>query len=101
VRWLFLVALPFKLANDASQFIGPIFLNLLLTAISNDGPVLRSYSYAAAMFAGLVGGALCESQFWQRSMRAGFRLRACLIAAIYRCFVHLTSSSVCRRGVSA
>eukprot|EP00955_Chlamydomonas_euryale_P046816 353511-Chlamydomonas_euryale.AAC.6 len=30
VRGLFLAALPFKLVNDAAQFVGPVFLNLLL-----------------------------------------------------------------------
>lgn len=84
VSSLFLVAFPFKLGNDASQFIGPLFLNLLLTAIASGTPVLVSYGYALLMFLGLLLGSVCECQYWHRTMRAGFRLRACLIAAVYR-----------------
>ena len=85
VAWLFITATPFKALNDASQFVGPVFLNLLLTSIARGDPARKSYSYAAGMFAGLVFGSICEGQYWQRSMRAGFRLRAALIAAVYRC----------------
>ena len=34
---LFLVALPFKLVNDASQFVGPVILNRLLTVVAGQG----------------------------------------------------------------
>lgn len=82
---LFLAALPFKLLNDASQFVAPVFINLLLASISGGDPVSHSYGLAGIMFLGLVAGSVCENQYWQRSMRAGFRLRAALVAAVYRC----------------
>jgi hypothetical protein len=82
---LFFAALPFKLINDASQFVGPVFLNLLLASITRSDPPRRSYGYAILMFIGLQLGCMCEAQYWQRSMRAGFRLRASLVAATYRC----------------
>lgn len=81
---LFITALPFKLMNDASQFVGPVFLNLLLSSITRNDPPARSYLYAIGMFAGLILGCVCEGQYWQRSMRAGFRLRAAVVAAVYR-----------------
>lgn len=60
-------------------------LNILLASISRGDPPARSYIYATVMFIGLVFGSLFEAQYWQRSMRAGFRLRAALVAAIYQC----------------
>jgi hypothetical protein len=50
---LFLSALPFKLLNDASQFVGPIVLNLLLASIA---PPTSGPSSAATV--GAEGGAL-------------------------------------------
>ena len=35
VRGLILSALPFKLVNDASQFVGPVVLNLLLSSVAS------------------------------------------------------------------
>lgn len=40
---LLLSALPFKLLNDACQFVGPIYLNKLLTA---NPPDYHSYLFA-------------------------------------------------------
>lgn len=79
------MAAPFKILNDASQFVAPVFLNLLLSAIAAGAPVLHSYMLAVAMFVGLILGTICECQYWQRTMRAGFQLRAVLIAEVYRC----------------
>jgi hypothetical protein len=85
VKWQFIAAAPFKAANDASQFVGPVFLNYLLGSIGRNDPPGKSYLFAVVMFAGLILGSLAEAQYWQRSMRAGFRLRAALISAVYRC----------------
>eukprot|EP00892_Ulva_mutabilis_P008206 jgi/Ulvmu1/5758/UM025_0012.1 len=90
---LFLVAAPYKILNDASQFVAPVFLNLLLSAIAAGAPVLRSYLLAVAMFVGLILGTICECQYWQRTMRAGFQLRALLIAEVYRKIMFLTAGS--------
>ena len=84
------MAAPFKILNDASQFVAPVFLNLLLSAIAAGAPVLHSYMLAVAMFVGLILGTICECQYWQRTMRAGFQLRAVLIAEVYRCVSALT-----------
>jgi hypothetical protein len=83
--WQFITATPFKAANDASQFVGPVFLNFLLGSISRGDPPGQSYAYAVGMFAGFVLGSVAEAQYWQLTMRAGFRLRAALIAAVYQC----------------
>ena len=47
---LFVGALPFKLINDASTFVGPVFLNLLLGVVSAGQSSTLGYSYAALMF---------------------------------------------------
>ena len=68
---LFLAAIPFKLTNDASQFVGPFFLNLLLGVIGCPGAQMLGYGYAAAMLCGLVLGSLADNQHFQRVVRAG------------------------------
>ena len=68
---LFVGALPFKLINDASTFVGPVFLNLLLGVVSSGQSSTLGYSYAALMFVGLVLGTLADNQHFQRVMRAG------------------------------
>lgn len=60
-------------------------INLLLSAIATQAPAAHSYALAGAMFAGLLLGSVAECQYWQRTMRAGFQLRAVLIAEVYRC----------------
>ena len=75
--------------------MAPISINLLLTSIGRNDPAHISYGYVGLMFVGLIAGSVCESQYWQRSMRAGFRLRAALIAAVYRCVPELLRTCCC------
>lgn len=70
-RYLILTALPFKLCNDASQFVAPTFLSLLLGVVSSGQPSSLGYMYATVMLALLITGTLCDSQHFQRVMRAG------------------------------
>ena len=70
-RYLILTAIPFKLVNDAAQFVGPLFLNLLLNVVSSGQPSYLGYSYAILMFVLLVIGTLSDNQHFQRVMRAG------------------------------
>jgi hypothetical protein len=71
VRWHFLIAIPFKLANDAAQFVGPYFLNRLLATVATGGSPVVGYACAAAMLMGMLLGTLCDNQHFQRVMRAG------------------------------
>uniref|UniRef100_A0A8R7P5V4 ABC-type xenobiotic transporter n=1 Tax=Triticum urartu TaxID=4572 RepID=A0A8R7P5V4_TRIUA len=61
----------FKIGNDASQFVGPTVLSLLLELL----------------------GVLAEAQYFQNVTRAGFRLRSTLIAAVFRKSLRLTNDS--------
>ncbi|VAH23048.1 unnamed protein product [Triticum turgidum subsp. durum] len=61
----------FKIGNDASQFVGPTILSLLLELL----------------------GVLAEAQYFQNVTRAGFRLRSTLIAAVFRKSLRLTNDS--------
>ena len=42
--WLFLGAVPFKLLNDAAQFVGPFFLNRLLDVIQTGDSQVRIWA---------------------------------------------------------
>lgn len=61
-------AIPFKLVNDAAQFVAPTSINLLLNL--GNAPA-KGYLLAFAMWLGLELGTLCDNQHFQRTMRAG------------------------------
>lgn len=73
-RYLILTALPFKLVNDVSQFVGPTFLNLLLGVVSSGQPSSVGYTYAILMLTLLIVGTAADNQHFQRVMRGGKRL---------------------------
>ena len=64
-------AIPFKVVNDASQFVAPIFINLLLSVVDNNEPSGKGYFLAVLMFVGLMLGTICDNQHFQFTMRAG------------------------------
>ena len=72
-RYLILTALPFKLVNDVSQFVGPTFLNLLLGVVSSGQPSSVGYTYAILMLTLLIVGTAADNQHFQRVMRGGKR----------------------------
>ncbi|KAJ6728190.1 ABC TRANSPORTER C FAMILY MEMBER 1 [Salix koriyanagi] len=78
------------IGNDASQFVGPLILNQLLKSMQEGDPAWIGYVYAFSIFAGVVFGVLCEAQYFQNVMRVGFRLRATLVAAVFRKSLRLT-----------
>ncbi|KAF3338928.1 ABC transporter C family member 2-like protein [Carex littledalei] len=79
----------FKIGNDASQFVGPVVLSLLLTAMQRGDPAWTGYIYAFSIFAGV----FCVKQYFQNVMRTGFRLRTTLVAAVFRNSLRLTHES--------
>nr|QGP74115.1 ABCC transporter [Sedum alfredii] len=79
-----------KIGNDLGQFVGPVVLNLLLKTMQEGGPAWKGYIYAFAIFVGVVAGVLSEAQYFQNVMRAGFRLRSTLVAAVFRKSLRLT-----------
>ncbi|EES12878.1 hypothetical protein BDA96_06G240300 [Sorghum bicolor] len=83
----------FKIGNDASQFVGPLVLNLLLESMQKGDPSWSGYIYAFSIFAGVSLGVLAEAQYFQNVMRVGFRLRSTLIAAVFRKSLRLTNES--------
>ncbi|KAJ7552374.1 hypothetical protein O6H91_06G052700 [Diphasiastrum complanatum] len=89
----------FKIGNDLSQFVGPVFLGFLLQSMQNGEPVWKGYIYAASIFLGVVVGVLCEGQYFQNVMRTGFRIRSTLVAAVFRKSLRLTH--VGRQGFTA
>lgn len=89
----FLLGGFFKIGNDASQFVGPIILNLLLESMQKGDPSWNGYIYAFSIFAGVALGVLCEAQYFQNVMRVGYRLRSTLVAAVFRKSLRLTHES--------
>ncbi|XP_042486678.1 ABC transporter C family member 2-like [Macadamia integrifolia] len=83
----------FKIGNDLSQFVGPLVLNLLLQSMQRGDPAWIGYIYAFSIFAGVALGVLFEAQYFQNVMRVGFRLRATLVAAVFRKSLRLTHES--------
>ncbi|VAH36673.1 unnamed protein product [Triticum turgidum subsp. durum] len=83
----------FKIGNDASQFVGPTVLSLLLESMQKGDPSWNGYIYAFSIFAGVSLGVLAEAQYFQNVMRTGFRLRSTLIAAVFRKSLRLTNDS--------
>jgi hypothetical protein len=43
-----------QVGNDASQFVGPVFLNLLLAAMQNGESAWKGYLYGVSIFLGVV-----------------------------------------------
>ncbi|GLJ53349.1 hypothetical protein SUGI_1137540 [Cryptomeria japonica] len=80
----------FKIGNDATQFVGPIVLSLLLESMQRGDPAWIGYLYAAVIFLGVTLGVLSDAQYSQNVMRVGFRIRATLVAAIFRKTLRLT-----------
>ncbi|XP_043688809.1 ABC transporter C family member 2-like [Telopea speciosissima] len=83
----------FKIGNDLSQFVGPLVLNLLLQSMQHGDPAWIGYIYAFSIFAGVALGVLFEAQYFQNVMRVGFRLRATLVASVFRKSLRLTHES--------
>ncbi|KAI4371822.1 hypothetical protein MLD38_010126 [Melastoma candidum] len=79
-----------KIGNDLSQFVGPLLLNSLLQSMQLGEPAYKGYVYAFLIFVGVVGGVLCEAQYFQNVMRVGYRLRSTLVAAVFRKSLRLT-----------
>ena len=100
----FLIAGCFKLFNDASQFVGPIFIGLFIQFIasqSSANPMDQSvgYLYAMCIFLGQLIGALAENQYFQRIMSTGLHIRSVLISSIFKTALSLSAKG--RHGRSA
>ncbi|CAK9142859.1 unnamed protein product [Ilex paraguariensis] len=80
----------FKIGNDLAQFVGPVILSHLLQSLEQGDPAWIGYIYAFSIFVGVSLGVLCEAQYFQNVMRVGFRLRATLVAAVFRKSLRLT-----------
>jgi hypothetical protein len=81
--WLYATALPFKLICDASQFVGPTFLNLLLGVVAVGADPALGYLYATLMLLLSVAGSLADAQHFQRVMRAGTGFKPTLTRASF------------------
>ncbi|KAG8381911.1 hypothetical protein BUALT_Bualt05G0022000 [Buddleja alternifolia] len=80
----------FKIGVDLSQLAGPVLLNHLLKSLEKGNPTWFGYIYALLIFVSVSVVVLCDAQYLQNVIRVGFRLRATLVAAIFRKSLRLT-----------
>ncbi|GAB5365970.1 hypothetical protein AAMO2058_001104200 [Amorphochlora amoebiformis] len=86
-----------KLINDGAQFVGPIFLNLIISFIKDKNqPVWKGYMYAILLFVCTMIGAAGEAQYFQIVMRVGMQVRSALQNAVFRKSMYISSQG--RRG---
>lgn len=78
--------------NDLSQFIGPIFLGLLIDFVGSDEPSWKGWLYAVSLFVGQILGAFGECQYFQKCQRVGVQVRSVMVSAIFRKAMFLDSS---------
>ncbi|XP_011012564.1 PREDICTED: ABC transporter C family member 2-like isoform X4 [Populus euphratica] len=84
-RWFVRFGVIYTLVGDA------VMLNLILTVKEfYNNAVLHLYISEVIV---QVFGVLCEAQYFQNVMRVGFRLRATLVAAVFRKSLRLTHES--------
>jgi ABC-type multidrug transport system fused ATPase/permease subunit len=81
----FFVAWLFKFFNDASQFLGPMMLQLLIENTTSRHPDLqKGVLLALGMFLGQVVGAIAECQYFQIVMRTGMHVRSAMVISIFK-----------------
>jgi len=86
-----------KLINDGAQFVGPVFLNLLVTFVkSPNEPAWKGYFYAALLFVCTMIGAIGEAQYFQIVMRVGMQVRSALQSAVFRKSMYISNKG--RKG---
>ncbi|KAI3439159.1 uncharacterized protein J3R85_005115 [Psidium guajava] len=61
-----------------------------MQSMQRGDPAWIGYVYAFSILIGVSLGVLCEAQYFQNSVRTGFRLRSTLVAAIFRKSLRLT-----------
>lgn len=93
VSHLFLPAIPVKMISDAAQFVAPVFINLLLSAVSSGAPDRTGYLLSLGLLAGLLTGTLADNQQFQLTMRAGYQVRSMLTHAVYHKILFLTPNA--------
>mmetsp|Transcript_6290 Transcript_6290/g.9671 ORF Transcript_6290/g.9671 Transcript_6290/m.9671 type:complete len:1368 (-) Transcript_6290:757-4860(-) len=81
-----------KLINDGAQFVGPIFLNLIITFVKKgDEPEWKGYFYAALLFVCTLIGAIGEAQYFQIVMRVGMQVRSALQNAVFKKSMYISN----------
>jgi len=91
----FLLGAVYKTLNDGSQFVGPLFIGLMIKFIQDptNPPVYIGYGYAAGLFFGAVVGAIGECQYFQSVMKVGLHVRQAMICSIFQHSMRLTNAS--------
>jgi len=81
-----------KLINDGAQFIGPIFLSLLVDFVGDrDQPEWKGYFYAGLLFVCTMIGAVGEAQYFQIVMRVGAQVRSALQNSVFKKSMYISN----------
>mmetsp|Transcript_13169 Transcript_13169/g.18230 ORF Transcript_13169/g.18230 Transcript_13169/m.18230 type:complete len:1650 (+) Transcript_13169:155-5104(+) len=81
-----------KLINDGAQFVGPIFLNLLVSFVGDkDQPAWKGYMYAGLLFTCTMIGAVGEAQYFQIVMRVGMQVRSALQNSVFKKSMYISN----------
>lgn len=95
----FILAGFFLLVTVYTQFVPAMYLGQLLTSMILGNPISVSYRYAATILVGTIIGSVCTAHYTYNVQRVGFRMRAALIAALFRKGLHLSYAG--RQGYSS
>ncbi|XP_051473900.1 ATP-binding cassette sub-family C member 2 isoform X2 [Apus apus] len=91
-----LLAMAFKVVQDALVFVSPQLLKLLIAFVSDEESFAwQGYLYTVLLFLTALLQSLCLQQYFNLCFLLGINVRACLVAAIYK--KALTMSSATRK----
>uniref|UniRef100_A0A8D0F2B5 Canalicular multispecific organic anion transporter 1 n=1 Tax=Strix occidentalis caurina TaxID=311401 RepID=A0A8D0F2B5_STROC len=91
-----LLSVAFKLVHDGLVFVSPQLLKLLIAFVSDEASFAwQGYLYAILLFLTALIQSLCLQQYFSLCFQLGIKVRASLIAAIYK--KALTMSSATRK----
>uniref|UniRef100_A0A8C8B701 Canalicular multispecific organic anion transporter 1 n=1 Tax=Otus sunia TaxID=257818 RepID=A0A8C8B701_9STRI len=91
-----LLSVAFKLVHDGLVFVSPQLLKLLIAFVSDEESFAwQGYLYAILLFLTALIQSLCLQQYFSLCFQLGIKVRASLIAAIYK--KALTMSSATRK----
>ncbi|CAH1793470.1 unnamed protein product [Owenia fusiformis] len=75
----------FKLLSDASGFLSPQILNLLIGFVNGGDPLIwKGYIYAVSLFAIAVFQSIILQQYSHGCFSIGLKVRSAIVAAVYR-----------------
>ncbi|XP_066599372.1 multidrug resistance-associated protein 1 isoform X2 [Prorops nasuta] len=89
----FLFGCVLKAVQDILTFVSPQILKLLISFVEGDEPMWKGYFYTILLLLTATLQTLILSQYFQRMLLVGLRIRTALIAAIYRKALRMSNTA--------